>query len=195
MLTILSGRAFFAKDVVKRMEKAPGLQVYGKFSTRQQQRVAVENRYNIRGHGSIFQPIYPNAKPANFFSSIGDGNGATIDFPFSDEEYEQLGEMNVDSLGHSNPYDSAEMVCQKVRSKKLVQFFPTGNILDSQQAPKFHEKNPWFQLFLQHAMGDSKHAWRNWVVKYRLFNSLTNYQSNYKAPSEEALSRYETDHP
>ncbi len=82
MLTILSGRVFLAKDVVKRMGKAPGLQVYGKLGIREQQRVVVENRYKIRGQGSNFQPIYPNAKPKNLFSLIVDQNGATIFFFF-----------------------------------------------------------------------------------------------------------------
>ncbi len=195
MLTILSYRALLAKDVVKRMKKAPGLQIYGKLRTSEQQRVVVEVRYEIRGQGSIFQPIYPNAEPKNFFSLFVDKNGATIDFHFSDEKYKQLREMIVDSLGHSNPEDFAELVCQKVRLKKLIQFFPAGNVLDAQRAPKFHEKSAWYQLFLQQVMRDTKHAWRNWVVKYRQFNSLTKYQSNYRAPSEEALSKYETDHP
>ena len=93
MLTILSGRAFLAKDVVKRMEKAPGLLMYQLKQVKDQRTaVAVENRYKIRGQGSFFQPFYPNAKPENFFSSIVDRNGATIDSPFSDEEYKQLRE-------------------------------------------------------------------------------------------------------
>ena len=106
-------------------------------------------------------PIYPTAEHKNFLSFIIDENGAALDFPLMDEEYKQLREMIVDSLGTQNPEDFAELVCQKVKPKKLVQFFPVGSILDAQQAPQFHAKNPWYQLFLQHALRDPNYAQRN----------------------------------
>ncbi len=44
MLTVVSGHPFLEKAMVKRLEKTPALQIYGKLRTREQQRTLMENR-------------------------------------------------------------------------------------------------------------------------------------------------------
>ncbi len=87
------------------------------------------------------------------------------------------------------------MVCQRVRPEKLIQFLPIANILDAQHVPKFQTECPWLTLLREHAIGDPQHAFRNWTLRYRALNPITNYSSNSIAPQADALEKFEQDYP
>ena len=60
--------------------------------------------------------------------TIVDNEGKPLDFPLSQEEFHKLRENLLPELGRSEPDAFKEVVCQRVRPEKLVQFLPVANI-------------------------------------------------------------------
>ena len=131
MQKVVSGHAFLKKDMVKRLEKTPALQIYGKMRTREQQRTLMKIRYKTRTLENIFEAMYPCPRPIKLLTTIVNEEGKPLDFPLSQEEFTQLRENLLSELGRSEPDAFKELVCQRVRPEKLIQFLPVANILDA----------------------------------------------------------------
>ena len=68
LVSILNGNAFLRPSMLDRMMKAPSIQFFGYSKTVKQQKLQWSKRYITRSKKTVYQSLYVDSKPKNFFT-------------------------------------------------------------------------------------------------------------------------------
>ncbi len=127
---LFTRNAFRKSNLQRRVMRAPNLQFFGCLKTIKQLKAQVAKRYKTRSLKTVYQNLYLDSKPRNFFIGLVDGRGVFLDFPVEEEEYTHLRQlMSSSPMGAFDmPVDLSEMVMPNKRPTKVIHLQPMSNI-------------------------------------------------------------------
>ncbi len=102
LISMNNGNAILKPDLRERAVKAPALQFYGYVRTVNQIKQQVSKRYITRSRKTVYQQLYVDSKPKNFFLGMVDDLGVYGSFPLEEDENKQVRETLVDALSHDH---------------------------------------------------------------------------------------------
>ncbi len=86
LITMINGNAIRRADLQSRVVDAPAMQFFCSLRTVKQIKLQVRNRYIFRTRKTVFQPLFEDSKPRNFFLGMVDDHGTYRDFPMQEDE-------------------------------------------------------------------------------------------------------------
>ncbi len=110
LISMINGNAFLKPDPLERAVKAPALQFYGYVRTVKQIKQQVSKRYITRSRKTVYQQLYVDSKPKNFFFGMVDDLGVYEKFSLEEDEYKQVRETLADALSYGHAAELSETV-------------------------------------------------------------------------------------
>ena len=190
LVSILNGNAFLRPSMLDPMMKAPSIEFFGYSKTVKQQKLQWSKRYITRSKETVYQPLYVDSKPKNFFLGLVDDLGAYVDFPEDSDEFPQLRQMLVDSLSYDRTTELFETIVPRQRPTKVIHFQHQINILGARDVPKFLSCTPWLARMITDPFNNVDEVSRNWLFFYRSCNPMRLYTCKYSAPDPAALRAF-----
>ncbi len=178
LITILTWNAFRKPEMLERLQKAPPMQLFGSLKTCKQIEARTAKRYITRSLKTVYEALYPDHKPKNFFLGMVDDRRIYVDFPASEAEYSQVRKLMSNSP--MGAFDMQVELREIVMPKKVVHFQPMWNIFMSSDVPKNLSSTPWLALMRRDPFQNSDDLSRNWLCFYRLYNSIAKFSSNFR---------------
>ncbi len=148
LISMINGKAFLKPDLLDRAVKAPALQFFGYVRTVKQIKQQVSKRYITRSRKTVYQQLYVDSKPKNFFLGMVDNLGVYEDFPLEEDEYNQVRETVADTLSYGI-VELSETIMPRIRPKKVIHFQTMFNIFSASEVPKYHCRTPWYDRILK----------------------------------------------
>ncbi len=174
-ISMINGNAFLKPDLLDTLVKAPALQFFGYVKTVKQIKQQVSRRYITRSRKTVYQQLYVDSKPENFFLCMVDNLGVYENFPLEEDEYNQVRETVADTLSYGHIVELSETVMPRVRPKKVIHFQPMFNIFSAQEVPRYLGRTPWYDRVLKDPFDNADDYSRNWIFFYRSCNPMTKY--------------------
>ena len=190
LISMINGNAFLKPDLLERVVKAPALQFYGYVRTMTQIKQEVCKRYITPSRKTVYQQLYADSKPKNFFLGMVDDLGIYESFALEEDEYNQVRETLSVALSYGRIVELSETVMPRVRPKKVIHFQLMFNIFSARYVPKYHGRTPWYERVVNELLDSADDYSRKWLFFYRSCNPMTKYVCEYSEPDPAILGQF-----